>query len=328
MSYPGTNDLITTAEVKALTNITASTYDGFITGIIPTIRGAIESYCRRRFLLNTWIQWCQLEREILTDNWPINNIMMVGVPWSAVLINDTNYIYNFNITQPSSDNPYIDSKFTATNTQTFIATDFLFSTYPTLGALKTAVESALTGVTFTYQNPPPTMADFSGISTLSLRPTSGKTIFAGINYFDQATNTMLGDVYRISDLSDRLLFNPNFIVGSNLYTGNYCGPYQSGYNNIDSGNWATDWYSIQDTMIIYSSGYTTALVPLELKWIAANIIIDLMNVMDMFSSNISKSIYDSEKLGDYSYKLATTANLPLIIERYAAQLDIFKKKII
>jgi hypothetical protein len=330
MAYPVTNELVTLADVKANTNISVATYDTFISNLIPQICRAIETYCRRRFVKNTWTEWHSLNNVLITDNWPINNLLLLGVPYNVVKIVDPSNKYNFTITQTTSNNISVDPKFIATNTQTLVATEFLLATYTTLGALKTAVEAALTAdsVTFEYQtnNTPIT---FANLNTLTLRPSDGKTISAGINYFNQTTSTAIGDVYRIGDNSDRILLNPNFTIGgqSTSLGGNYISPYTTGTNNIDYGN-SIGWYNNSDLLIVYDSGYTTANVPQELKFIVSSIVGDIISIYDIQGSGVYKGIFKSEGLGDYNYELNPKANLADLIEKYASQLDYFKKKII
>jgi hypothetical protein len=144
MSYPGsTDEIVTLAEVKSLNGITVTTYDTYISSIIPVVCRAMENYCRRRFVKSNWIQWVPKENITILDNWPINNVLLIGAPYGCFTINDTNNIYTFNLTHPTSTNPNIVSKLIATNTSTLVQTEYLFSTYTTVGALKTAVEAGL-----------------------------------------------------------------------------------------------------------------------------------------------------------------------------------------
>ena len=337
--YPETSEIVTLAEVKAINNIasTDTTYDSYISAVIPTICRAIESYCRRRFVKANWVQWTQRERELLTDNWPINNVIMIGAPYDVALINDTTNNYNFDIVQQTSNNIEIDPKMIVSNTVSFTTTEYLFSTYTSLGSLKAAVEANTTGVTFTYQSSVPSTFTASAINTLTLRATSGKTLYAGLNIFDLTTSNSVGNVYRISDSSDRLLLNPNYAEVSRVLNTGYAGSYSSGWSNIDSGA-TLDWYQEQDTMVVYNAGYTTANMPKELKWIVASIIQDLMALYDVQGSGVYKGAMKSESLGDYSYELAglgtnqfgigDTAGIAGVLNRYHDQLDIFKKKCI
>lgn len=328
MSYPSTSEIATLAEVKGINNITASTFDTWLTANIPIVCRSVEDYCRRRFVKNNWTQWTSMDREIMTDNFPINNVLIIGTPYDLIKIDDTNNIYNFAVMQTTSNNISVDGKFVATNTSTLVSTEYLFSTYTTVGALKTAVEAALAGVTFTYQNNP-TPVTFSTMSTLCIRPTFGKTLTVGVNYFDQSTNTSLGDIYRIGDNSDRIVFSPNFMTSNKaLYSGNYIGPYTTGYTNIDSSGYSFETYNNTDMLIMYNSGYDTSNMPSTLKWVVAAILQDLMSLYDMQSSGVYKGIYRQESLGDYQYTLATESSIAGILNRYHDQLDLYKKKII
>ena len=326
--YPNSQSIVTLAECKALNNISVNTFDTWLNVTIPTVERSVEDYCRRRFCNYTFIQWVSMDREILTDNWPINNVLVIGNPHEIIKINDPSNSYNFSVLQPTSNNIAVDARLVVTNTSTFVTTEFLFSTYLTVDALKTAVESTVSGVTFTYQNNP-TQVPFTTLNTLCLRPSNGKTLYAGVNYFDQSSNTSIGDIYRIGDNSDRLIFSPQYTSGSkSLYSGNYIGPYTTGYTNIDSGSYSFETYNNTDMMIVYNAGYSTSNMPSTLKWVVSSIVGDLMSIYDIQSSGVSKSIYRSETLGDYTYLLDTQATISGIIDRYASQLNLYKKKVI
>jgi hypothetical protein len=328
MAYPVTSEIVTLAEVKSMDNISVTTYDTYISSMIPIVCRSVEDYCRRRFVASNWTQWITMDREIMTDNWPINNVLLIGNPYDIVLISDTTNSYNFNVVQTTSNNITIDGAFIATNTATLVTTSYLFSTYTTIGALKTAVEGALSGVTFAYQDNP-TPITFSTLSTLTLRSGSGKTLTAGINLFDATTGNPLGNVYRISDNSDRIIMNPNYTASSYSINNGYLnGPYTTGYNNIDSGNYGREFYQNQDTLLIYNAGYSTSNMPSTLKWVVASIIRDVMSLYDVDGNGSYKGLMKSETLGDYSYTLGDGASLANIINRYAEQLDFWKKKVI
>jgi hypothetical protein len=327
---------VTLAEVKALNNISVTTYDTFISANISTVCRAIEQFCRRRFVKADWIQWAPRAEALLTDNWPINYVAMLGVAYDVILITDTSNIFNFNVTQTTSNNIEVESKLSVINTSTMVATDFLFSTYPTLGQLKTAVETAIPTVTFAYQAVPSTIT-IANVSCLTLRATVGKTLSAGIDYFNQSTSNGLGNIYRISDTSDRLFINPNtaMVSGVSRYATN--SQYLMGFNNIDNIS-TLDWYQDYDLMIAYNAGYTTSNMPKELKWIVSSIFADLMALFDVQGSGAYKGLVKSEGLGDYNYTLGgndqnkwgvgDTAGLAGILNKYHDALSQFMKKVI
>ena len=330
MAYPVTNEIVTLAEVKALTNISVTTYDTFISALIPTICRAIENYCRRRFVKSNWTQWFPIEDEVITDNWPINNVLVVGVPYEAVLITDTSNSLNFAVTQTTSNNIQVDSKLIVTDTSALTSTEYLFSTYTTLGALKIAVEAAHATVTFTYQTVQSPIV-FSTISTQAIRATVGNTLIVGCNYFEQSTSDSIGDIYRLSDDSDRLFLGSEFL--------NWCTDYCRSYNCNTACNYPTTWYEpSSNIMLIYNAGYTTANMPQELKWIVASIISDYMAIYDIQGYGLPKNIMKSETIGDYSYSLGgssnyqwgigTTEGIAGLLNKYHDQLDSFKKKFI
>ena len=330
MTYPNGQSIITLAEVKTLNNISVTTYDTFISGIIPTVERAIENYCMRRFVKNQWVQWFPLDNEIITDNWPINNVLVVGVPYEAVLITDTSYALNFVVTQTTSNNIEVDGKLIVTDTSALTSTEYLFSTYTTLGALKTAVEAAHATVTFTYQTVQSPIV-FSTISTKAIRATVGNTLIVGCNYFEQSTFNSTGDIYRLSDNSDRLFLKPEFY--------DWCTNYCRSYNCNTACNYPTTWYEpSSNIMLIYDSGYTTANMPKELKLIAASIISDYMAIYDVQGNGVYKGLMKRERLGDYEYELGglgwnqygagDTSGMAGILNKYHDMLGFFKKKII
>ena len=324
MAYSPT--LITLAEVKANSNISLTTTDAFINSLIPNVTAAVENYCRRRFGKYTWAQWFPVNQEIMLPEWPINTVLYVGIPITAAKITDvngTNSNYTFTITQPNSRSLNIQGKFTVINSTTLVATDFLFSTYTTLGALKTAVEGATAGVTFAYDTA--YGFNYANINTQTLRSGSGLTIRCGYNVFT-LNGIQLDQVYRLSDTSDRLIFNPNMCQTSGLYSYGF-GQYSTGYANIDSTE-PLDWIQTEDCLVVWDGGYATTDVPMELKWILSSIIRDILSLYDADSTGQYKGIYDSESLGDYSYRLGANAKFPEIIERYSKQLDLFKRKVI
>lgn len=312
MSYP-TNAMISLAQVKAINNITDTTNDTFITAMIPVVQAAMETYCRRRFCQYQWIQWFEKEYELITDNWPINTVQLIGVPWEAFTIYDTTDLYTFSVSQANSTNLGIKSQLSSINSQTLVQTDFLFSTYTSIGALKNQVEVTLAGVTFTYATSP-SLINYSNINTLTLRSITGKTVYAGINAFDIFANTSDGETYRLSDNSDRILLHDDFFDG---YFGD------------------NDPINTQDVLVIYNAGYSVADMPSDLQWVIASVIQDLI-ALNTASGGITGP-YKSETLGDYSYTLGTNNSLNMLIYgdyaagvagKYSGMLDYYKRKVI
>jgi len=328
MAYP-TSELITTATVKAINNITVADYDTFIGTLIPYVCRSIESYCRRRFAKYTWLQWYAPNRELMLDEWPINNILLLGVPYRACILTDTSNNLTFNITQANSRNLNIASKLSVIDASALTSTDYSFGTYTTLGALKTAVEAAHATVTMSYESQPSTVT-FANINTLTLRPGTGKTFYFGANYFDQADGTLVDDIYRISDNSDRLLLNNCWF--DSIYWPDY-GIYTGYPPNIDIQSDVS-----HQILVVSDCGYAQADVPSELTWVIGAIINDVMAVYDVMGSGKYIGIYQSETLGDYTYRLWDASKTgsggtgavinDLINTKYADSLDIFKKKVI
>lgn len=300
--YPNSQEIMTVSELKGMIGIPAATttYDAQLAIWLPIVREQVEMYCDRKFLKYTWSNWFEYDRAIILPQWPVNNVLLLGTPCVAIQITDTTNIYQFNVSQPDSVNYTVVPKFTVTNGNTFATTDFLFSTYPTLASLKAAVELAYPGVTLTLSTAP--IPDFTQMSTLCLRRGSGYTIYGAIRQ---------NVLYRIDDQTNRTLIIPqNVIVQFN----------------------ALDYWFETSLMVIWEAGYDPAVsggVPSALKFIIASIINDMMSVYDLQSSGVSKGIYRSETLGDYSYSLDPTSMISnLINDKYAQQLEIWRKKVI
>jgi len=325
MAYPN-SELVTLAQVKSINNITVATADTFISALIPLVCRSIESYCRRRFAKATWVQWYAPERELILDEWPINNILLLGVPYRACTLTDTSNLLTFSITQANSRQLNITSKLSVINASTLVATDYSFTTYPTLGALKTQVETDFATVIFAYDTQPTTVT-FANINTLTLRPGSGKTFYFGSNYFDQNDGTLVDDIYRLSDNSDRLYLNSCWFDCS----------FWPDYNNLYPNTEVLS-YPNQEMLVVSDCGYAQADVPDELKWIITSIINDVVFLYGALGTGGYTGLYQSETLGDYTYRFWNSSNTAagfsssvindLINNKYADSLDIFKKKVI
>ena len=326
MAYlSNSTDLVTLAEVKAINNIALTTTDTFITALIPSVCRAVENYLRRRLVKQTWAQWYPVNQEVILAEWPVNNILYVGMPIQVFTVNDSTNSYTFSITQPNSRSLNVVGKFTAVNNSTLVVTDYLFSTYQTLGALKTAVETTLAPVTFTYTTNA-NVVSYSAINTMTLRASTGYTFDCGYNVF-KINGVQQNQMYRLSDTSDRLIFNPNMAVTSGLYQYGF-GQYSTGYASIDSTE-PLDWLTTEDVLVIWDAGYATADVPSELKWIISSIIRDILSLYDADGNGSYKGIYKSEMLGDYQYTLFPEANLSALInEKYSKSLDYYKRKVV
>ena len=327
MSYPSNQRMLSTTEYKVLTGTTTTDYDAFLDVQIPATERAIEQYCRRRFLNYKWAEWFAVDRQVITSNWPITQVYLVGLPSVAFSIADSNN-NSYSLTQETPTNITITPKLSVVNTDTLTASDYNLSNYTSIGSLVSAIEANVTGITVTYGTTPTTV-DYTKVNTATLRSSSGKTFYAGINYFNQSSSSFLGDIWRLSDNSDRIFLNPNLINTSRLFANGY-DYYSTGWGNVDPNNNVTlDYYSPDDMLIVYQAGYASTDVPVDLKQTIANIVRDIVSVYDMDNSGIPKNIFTSETLGDYTYSLNPDSTLGnLISVKYKDALDFYKKKII
>jgi len=327
MAYPNSQSIISLAEYKALTGTTSTAYDTFLNAQIPSVERMVETYCRRRFLSYTWKEWFSADREILTSNWPISQVLLIGMPYVCFTIADTTNNHTFTVTNETPNNLNVVGKFSVVNSTTLVSTDYLFSNYTTVGALKTAVEAATTGVTFTYGTLPTTIT-MANVNTQTLRATNGQTVYFGANYFDQTGNSMLGDIWRIGCNSDRIFVNSNFVsrTAMNSQDAGHYGDW--GNVDVTSNNYYNfNSYSPDDILVVYTAGYLPAAVPADLKQTIANIVRDIASIYDMDGSGIPRSIYAGEGLGDYNYRLDPNSSLGNLISiKYKDALDWYKSK--
>lgn len=290
-TYPGSNQLVTLAEVKAYTGLTSAS-DAFITSLIPAVTNAIETHCDRRLLKWQWQCWYSYDRALILNQWPVNNILFLGTPVAAIQVTDSANTYSFNIVQQNGTNPSIVAKLTVTDGFTLTSTDFLFSTYTTLAALKVAVVAAFPALTLDIATSP--TYNFDAMNTLCLRGGTGTTWYGAIRQ---------NVLYRIDDETSRTLIIPqNVIVQFN----------------------ALDYWFETSLCVIWDAGYETATVPYGLKLTASNICNDIINITKLPSAGLVKS----EQIKNYSYSLFDNARIyALINDNYLNDLQPYVKKL-
>lgn len=296
MSYPNGSYIVTLSEYKSLTNTSVTTSDTFINSLIPTVQKGIENYLDRKLIKWNWSGWFDYEREIILPEYPINYVQIIGTPCTAITVTESTSpsVYQFYVSSAESTNETVASQLNITNGQTLTTTEFSFDTYTTLGALKTAVETALPTLTLTLNTS--SYSDCSSWSTKLLRSGSGSTIY-GVAKQDIA--------YRITGGMNRILSIPND-ASLNIAT--------------------SDFYFDSDIFVAWNAGYAQSNIPQDIKLVASSVIKDMLSIYDSDNSNQSKSIYKSETLGDYSYTLDSMSTINNLIQKYAPILESYKKK--
>lgn len=137
--------ILTLAEYKSIKNVTDATYDAYVTAIIPYLQNSIEEYCDRLFDITTNTEWVryQNDRNIIVQQYPITDIIMVGNPVQVA-----------NLTFPTTSDYNIEIKsdmvtVTDMNDPGFAQDSYTFAANTTLASLKTAIEGDYPLITVT-----------------------------------------------------------------------------------------------------------------------------------------------------------------------------------
>jgi hypothetical protein len=280
--------ILTLAEFKTLTNTTSAGNDAYITSLLPVVQDQIENYCDRLFTQQDYIEWYKYSEIVLLKQYPVNNVKYIG------------YLTQFAGFTPLTGYTYeiTDTGIVITNDTTFTATTFLFTTYGTLLALKTAIEAAIPAITMTI------LSGYDNYNYRLLRTGTGYTVY-GATRLDAMT--YLDDNRSLKFITD---YSAYFLMST----------------EIDCN---------LDLMVIYNAGYGT--VPNGLKFIACNIIKDILAIQVGTSvatgGGVVSGIYKSESVDDYSYTLAdpgnntsfNTVNISQVVSKYYGDLDYYKK---
>ena len=185
---------------------------------------------------------------------------------------------------------------------TFTTTTFLFSVSGTLTALKTAIEAAIPAVTLTIDG------TYGTTNYRLLRSGTGKVVY-GATRLDAASQ--INDNRTIDFLqSFDFLFYSTMDIGSNA-----------------------------QIYLVYNAGYATADVPKGIKIVAANILLDMINIL--FNSGTTNGVPNagnikSETVGDHSITYANVSDsnslssikIAKLLENYEGDLWPWVKKII
>jgi len=125
--------LITTAEFKALMNISGSTYDALLASLIPAVQSQIEAALDRKFDTATYQRWFDSSstNTVVLPQWPLQKLLFIG---QAVRVAD--------LTWASGDYgvEVLSDRISVVNVLT--PTDFTFAAYPTLVVMMVKIENA------------------------------------------------------------------------------------------------------------------------------------------------------------------------------------------
>jgi hypothetical protein len=283
--------LITLAEYKSLTGTTTNTNDAFISSLIPAIQSTIETHCDRKFDRAINGEWLCYSENLILDQWPVNNVLMIGTTITVGTITDTTNTYTFSIVAGKNAQDGIGGMY-MTNQYSLATTFYSFVTYTTLGALKMALE-LIAGVTLAYPTDP--TYSYNLMSTALLRDCNGTTLMGAYNQPQLQ--------YRITEGTRRCLSVPQ---------------------NLNTMFVGMDWWYESTIYVRYDYGYSTENVPQDLKQIASNIIKDTISISNVAGGGIYSSITVtnfSETLWDYSQINK------LVVDKYAPLLEPYRRKL-
>lgn len=283
--------LLTLAQYKSLTGTTATTNDTLISALLPAVQSQLETYCDRKFDRSTYYEWLKYNGEIELDQWPVNNILMIGTVIETGTWTDTSNTLLLNLQRGINSQDGIAGLY-VTNQYTLATTFYSFATYTTLATLKTAVEAAHATLTLAYPTAP--TYTYASMSTNLLRDCTGNVMYGA--YAQPSIQ------YRIEEGTRRTL-----IIPANVTT------YFQALN-----------YWLEETLFVaYNYGYDNANVPSGLQLTLSNIIKDMVNI----TTSSGGGLYKSQTITNYSETTWDTAQInKLITERYTADLEPFRRK--
>lgn len=242
--------LVTSEEIQEMTGLGAGD-DTAIQTFIPIVQSEIENFCDRLFDVDDYSEWHPYSYQILTEQYPINQLKFIGWKQQVAEFTDTsneNDLYNYEIIADKITGEKSSLVVTDANVA---STSFSFDTYTSLFDVKTIVESTIPAVTLTIQS------GWDNVNYKLFKEGAGRTVY-------------------VADRSDgQAQVVDNRTIDLSSYFG--CGFYD-GYS-ADSSS----------TFIIYSAGYETSAVPQALKRITSAIIEDLINVINSKVTSIYKS---------------------------------------
>jgi len=126
--------LITTAEFKALMNISGTTYDTLLASLIPAVQSEIESVLDRKFdsqNFSQWFSWVAGAGQIVLPQWPLQKLLLIGQAVKMATLTWASGDYGIEV---------LSDKISVVNVLT--PTDFTFAAHPTLDVMKVAIENS------------------------------------------------------------------------------------------------------------------------------------------------------------------------------------------
>lgn len=270
--------ILTLADFKAMMGVTTSADDALYNSLLPAAQGAVEAYCDRKFDSENYQEWFTPASRVRLYQYPITAVRGVGTLLDvAVLTYSSGTSYTASCSQTS---------ITITNYEDLSSTEFLWATYADIDALHTAVETALTDVTFAVT------AGYEDYSPTRIRPGMGNTIRMAVEYD--------------ADLEAQI------------------DPDTSTYMTVDTIPSPSGSFPFLETMwVAYKAGYAYADMPQGLQMALAGIVRELCVVIKLSGAGALKT--ESITNYDYTLFDNKTIN-NIIVQSYANALEDFRRK--
>jgi len=269
--------LTTVANFQAYSGVSGN--DSLITALINRATSAIQRYCDRDFISATYREIIDGESDVIVlEHYPVISIQMFSVGRQAGLT----------ITNTSSDayNAYVQVDDT---TMTLVvqggsnagSNSLTLDDYASITALRAAIDALGSGWSTTAVSDDAELWD-----PIELLPTSG------VNVLNVKIDLDLPDTPN----SDYLIDYDTGIITNNCYG---IDSYHAGYED----NHYYSYYGIQNIIVRYTAGYATTPADLE------QICLDLTKAY--YDARTQSAAVESERIGDYSYKLLTGGALTM-----------------
>jgi len=305
-------DLTTTALVKAYLGITSTEYDTIIDTIVTQTSCEMEIYCNRQFELDTYIEQGVGggETTVRLPNTPIDSVLYSAYGSSGAIditFDSSTGVGNVDV----QDKSIVLTSGLTTETVTILSTHTMTDVASSIDSLTNWSATATEG-----------LAEYPGLTLVQQR-------YSTMTEDQSVTVTSVSGQFRMIRESDGRYRVPQ--MGKSVYgigsdwdststdstdsaapgTPTSVLPYQP---LVDGPVW----------MVIYQGGYAVEDIPAGLQQLATEI------AANTFRSISKDTSMDSEKIGDYSYKLASSSGGEVRSAIYAQsqRLDFYTFKVL
>ena len=284
--------IITLAQYKTLTNTSSTANDTYISNLLAPVQSLIEVYLDRKLDSCDYFEWVRFNNPILTTEYPLNTLKFIGSKYKVATFSNTDTeTYNYSINSVGID-VMVDSTFTTTS--------FLFATYATLTALKTAIEAAFPFITMTIE---------TGYTTLNYR------------YLKEGTGVDIYGAKRLSTTS-QIFDNRTLKLSECNFLTDCCVGCSDVYIIYNAGYTAT---TMPPALQLITANIIKNILTIDSVTNAANA-----------GGNVITGLLQSETIGNYSYSLGNSLlgdsisllDIGKVVARFEADLYPWRKKTI